>query len=184
MVEPFTSSGQTARMAFSHSRPSRWQTYSARPRYCRPPETAGAPVPEYQLVVELPGYRAIVQERLPGQVKKLDVARLEAMVDANERFAGLLADESGLPAPQLLLHHERGYRSLETYSERTRRLLDRVRELGDVQMSCDDLLHTDYNHTNVLFDEHNRPTGVIDWDQAAAQGDRHFALVKLRYLLA
>jgi hypothetical protein len=145
---------------------------------------SGAPVPEYQLVVELPEYRAIVQERLPGQVKKLDVARLEAMVDANERFAGLLAGESGLPEPELLLHHERGYRSLETYSERTRRLLDRVRELGDVKMSGDDLLHTDYNHSNVLFDEHNKLTGVIDWDQAAARGDRHFALVKLRYLLA
>lgn len=144
----------------------------------------GAPVPEYQLVLELPEYNAIVQERLPGQVKKLDVARLEAMVEANERFAGLLAGQSDLPKPRLLLQHQRGYRSLETYSERTRRLLDRIRNLGNAEMGGDDLLHTDYNHTNVLFDGSDALTGVIDWDEAAARGDRHFALVKLRYLLA
>lgn len=99
----------------------------------------GAPVPEYQRVVELADYRAIVQERLPGQVKKLDVSRLEAMVKANERFAHLLAGESDLSRPRLLLQHERGYRSLETYSERTRRLLERTRRFGEVDMLGDDL---------------------------------------------
>ena len=144
--------------------------------------TRGAPVAEYQLVVALPEFQAIVQERLPGTVKKLNIPRLEAMVDANEQFGGLLAGHPEVPKPRLLLRHERGYRSLETYSQRTRRLLDRVRDLGDVEMHGDDLLHPDYNHTNVLFNDNDALTGVIDWD--LSRGDRHFALVKLRYLLA
>jgi aminoglycoside phosphotransferase (APT) family kinase protein len=47
-----------------------------------------------------------------------------------------------------------------------------------------DLVHTDFNHTNILFDGDGTLTGVIDWDLSTARGDRHFGLVKLRYLLA
>lgn len=144
----------------------------------------GISVPEYQMVVPLAESRVIVQERVRGEVKRLDLARLEAMIEVNEQFADMLADRPDVPAPKLLLRHERGYGPLETYSDRSRRLLDCIRQFGDTEMRGSDLLHTDFNHTNVLFDDDDNLTGVIDWDLSTARGDRHFALVKLRFLLA
>lgn len=143
----------------------------------------GIAVPEYQLVVPLAERRVIVQERVPGEVKRLDVAKLETMIEVNEQFADLLADRPDVPVPMLLLRHERGCGPLETHSARSRRLLDCVREVGEVEMHGTDLVHADLNHTNVLFDDDGTLTGVIDWDLSTARGDRHFGLVKMRYIL-
>jgi hypothetical protein len=73
---------------------------------------------------------------------------------------------------------------LEDYSDRGRNLLRQVHRFGDVEMHGDDPLHSDYNHENVLFDDQGQVTGVVDWAGSARRGDRRFALVKLRYLLA
>ena len=105
------------------------------------------------------------------------------MVETNERFAGVLADRPEVPVPRLL-HHESAYRSLEEYSDRSRDLLTRIRQLGRVEMRGDDLVHADFNPENVLFDDEGTVTGVVDWAGSTCRGDRHFALVKLRFLLA
>lgn len=144
----------------------------------------GLPVPRFDVVVPLADGAAVVQERLPGSVLHPDVARLDAMVEVNERFAGILAGRPDIPVPQLLLRHERGHRSLEQYSDRSRDLLARARRFGDVEMRGDDLVHLDFNTENVLFDADGTVTGVVDWAGSYRRGDRRFALVKLRYLLA
>ncbi len=146
--------------------------------------TRGLPVPRYEVIVPVADRAIVVQERLPGAVMRLDVARLEAMVETNERFAGILADRPDVPVPRLLLRHEKGCRSLERYSDRSRDLLARIRQFGDAEMRGNDLVHGDYNHENVLFDDHGRVTGVVDWAGSTCRGDRRFALVKLRFLLA
>lgn len=144
----------------------------------------GLPVPRYELVTQLEDRVVVVQERLPGRVMRLDPAKLRAMVEVNERFAGVLTDRPDVPALQLRLHDEQWHRRLEDYSDRTRDLLARIRTIDGDAMFGDDLLHTDFNHENVLFDDHGNLTAVIDWDGSAWRGDRHFALVKLRFLLA
>ena len=144
----------------------------------------GIPVPRYDLIVPLAdGSTVVVQERMPGAVGPLDVARLEAMVETNERFAGVLAGRRDVPIPRLL-EHETAYRTLEEYSDRSRDLLTRIRQLGRVEMRGDDLVHADFNPENVLFDDDGSVTGVVDWAGCICRGDRHFALVKLRFLLA
>ncbi len=59
----------------------------------------GLPMPRYEVIVPLADRRLVVQERLPGAVRRLDVAKLEAMVESNERFAGILADRPDVPVP-------------------------------------------------------------------------------------
>jgi aminoglycoside phosphotransferase (APT) family kinase protein len=83
--------------------------------------------------------------------------------------------ESG---PGFCLHE-----SLERYDDRTRRLLDRVREVGRDEpggMTGDDLVHLDFHTGNVLVDEHGELTGIVDWD-GIGRGDRRFGLVTLRF---
>lgn len=155
--------------------------YSARSR--------GVPAPRHELVLGLAdGSVAVVQERLPGiPVDHVDVDVIKAMVEMNERFAGLLADRPDVPTLQLHLRHSGDefprHELLEEYSDRTRRLLRRIREIGnagpDALSGCD-LVHPDYARGNVLGDAEGKITGVIDWNLGAVRGDRRFALVWLR----
>jgi len=161
----------------------------------------GLPVPSYDLIVELPDDLgiAVVQERLPGVpagsmatagagIRRSDVIR--AMVELNERFAGLLATRPDVPPPALYLQHSGPgfciHESLQTYDSRTRRLLGWIREVGRQEPatpSGDDLVHLDFHTGNVLVDSGGQITGVIDWD-GIARGDRRFALVTMRFDLA
>jgi Ser/Thr protein kinase RdoA (MazF antagonist) len=109
---------------------------------------------------------------------------LEAMIALTDRFAGLAGD---LPVPSMyLLESGPGFclhESLERYDDRTRRLLDRVREVGRDEpggMTGDDLVHLDFHTGNVLVDEHGELTGIVDWD-GIGRGDRRFGLVTLRF---
>jgi aminoglycoside phosphotransferase (APT) family kinase protein len=146
----------------------------------------GLPVPRHDLVVELwDGYVAVVQERLPGrQVAEVSVAVVDAFVGMNERFAGLLTDHHDVappPAfPDVALADYGWGDTLGRHSDRSRRLLRRLLELDGgrpFQMAGDDLVHTDFSLENVLFDEQGRVSGVVDWNQGAARGDRRFALI-------
>jgi aminoglycoside phosphotransferase (APT) family kinase protein len=149
----------------------------------------GLPVPRHDLVVELAdGSAAVVQERLPGApTGRVDIGVIEALIAMNERFAGLLVERPDVPIPPLNLRPttppNAGQEILRQHSDRTRRILARIHEIGadePSEMSGDDLLHIDYARSNVLWESPYRITGVIDWNLGIARGDRRFALVGLR----
>jgi aminoglycoside phosphotransferase (APT) family kinase protein len=150
----------------------------------------GLPVPTHELILDLgDGYLAVVQERLPGHhVDMLDQTTVAAFVATNERFAGLLRRHPQVPPPPAFPPDGPGYGAFEDtiggYGRRGRRILARLLELDGGQplrMRGDDLVHTDYSPGNVLFDDEGRVSGVVDWNFGAARGDRHYALVGLRW---
>ncbi|MGA8115919.1 MAG: aminoglycoside phosphotransferase family protein [Actinocatenispora sp.] len=148
------------------------------------------PVPEYQLVVEVPGALAVLQERLPGAItEELDCPLADRMVALNERFRGVLAGTDHAHAELFLDRSGPGFclhEPLAGYDARTARVLDRILEIGRAvppRMTGDDLVHTDFHQQNVLVDADRAITGVIDWD-GAYRGDRRFALVVLRFAVS
>jgi len=150
----------------------------------------GLLVPRHELTVELDnGVVAVVQERLPGtQASHVDAEGVDALVAVNDWFAGLLADRPDVPIPPLNLSRagtgDPRHEMVDRYSDRSRRLLRRIRELGaasPAEMTGTDLVHPDFTVPNVLFDDASQVTGVIDWNNGAARGDRNFALVKLLF---
>ncbi|WP_034262712.1 phosphotransferase family protein [Actinospica robiniae] len=149
----------------------------------------GLPVPRYDLVVDLGDSVVLVQERLPSAPpRRLSPARVDALVEINDRFADALAARPDVPAPQLCLYCSgdpcRRYEVLEAHSPRSRGVLDEIlRIVGrrePASMAGSDLVHVDLTAANVLFDEDDRATGVVDWNLGAFRGDRLFALVKTR----
>lgn len=151
----------------------------------------GLPVPAYDLIAEVPDAVAIVQERLPGSPPaRDDLAVVKAMVELNERFAGLLADRPDLEPPDLYLRHSGPgfclHEPLARYDDRTRWLLSWIRDVGaddGARMTGDDLVHLDFHAGNVLVDEAGAISGIFDWD-GIARGDRRFGLVTLRFGVA
>jgi hypothetical protein len=76
-----------------------------------------------------------VQERLPtAPPRRLTPARIEAIVEINDRFAGALAPRPDVPAPPLCLARGSGssprHDDLEAHSQRTRRVLDEIHRIG------------------------------------------------------
>ena len=144
----------------------------------------GLPVPQYQLLADLPDGVGVVQERLPGRPPEtVDRTLLESLIKLTERFTGLAPD---LPVPSMyLLDSGPGFclhESLQRYDDRTRRLLDWIHEVGRDEpsgMIGDDLVHLDFHTGNVLTDA-GGITGIVDWD-GIGRGDRLFALVTLRF---
>ena len=151
----------------------------------------GIPAPRYELVAELPGATAIVQELLPG-IPPAAVTRrtVESMVEVNRHCRGLLANRSDLPAPSLyLLADGPGFclhGPMAVYDRRTTRLLQAVEEIGAAvpeRLAGDDLVHFDFHPENVLVDASGTVTGVIDWD-GASRSDGVLDLVTLQFDLA
>lgn len=149
----------------------------------------GIPVPRHEVLLPLDnGLVAVVQERLPGKpIVESDAATVDAIVAMNERFAHFLADRPDVPIPPLYLRESGDpvprHEPLEQHSDRSRRLLRRIREVGAQEvheMAGDDLLHVDLTVPNVLFDN-GQITGVVDWNFGVARGDRRFGLVKLLF---
>jgi hypothetical protein len=110
------------------------------------------------------------------------------MLAVNEQFAGLLAERTDVRIPPLFLR-ESGlvvprHELLEGYSDRSRKLLGRIREVGAAEhneMVGNDLVHPDFTVPNVLFDDTGQISGVVDWNLGVARGDRRWALIKLRF---
>jgi Phosphotransferase enzyme family len=150
----------------------------------------GALVPRYELIAELADSSVLVQERLPGAPPdQIDHATIDAIVAANETFAGLLRDRPDVPAPELFLR-ESGqghcvHETLAEYDDRGRKLLAWIREVGSeapATLPGEDLVHWDLVPGNVLMDEAGAVTGIVDWD-GIGRGDRRFSLMKLRFVL-
>lgn len=148
----------------------------------------GLPVPRHDLVVELDDGVVFVQERMPSAPpRRLTPARIDAMVEINDRFADALAARPDVPIPLLCLYCSgdpcRRHEVLANHSTRSRSVLDAILRVGrrePVSMAGHDLVHVDLTAANVLFDENDRATGVVDWNLGAFRGDRLFALVKTR----
>lgn len=148
----------------------------------------GHPVPRHDLVIALSdGRLAVVQERLPGRPPEwVDAGRIDAMVRANDQFAGLLADRPDLPHVLATNTDDDRFRrrALGQHNDRSLRLLRRIEEIergthGD--LPNDDLVHPDYGLGNVLFDASGEISGVVDWNGGAMRGDCRFALLKLSH---
>lgn len=153
----------------------------------------GLPVPRHHLIVPLrDNTAAVVQERLPGApVRHADAGVIDALVAMNDRFAGLLADRRDVEVPPLYLRRSGPaywrHESLARYDDRTRQLLDQIRGIGAAgphEMLGDDLVHRDYTLGNILFNHAGRVTGVVDWNEGVARGDRRFALAGLLFDLS
>ena len=149
----------------------------------------GLPVPRHDLVVDLDDGVVFVQERLPSAPpRRLSPARIDALVEINDRFAGALAARPDVPVRSLGLTRgdvpSRRHEALDAHSPRSRRVLGQILRIGEREphdMVGDDLVHVDLSAANVLFDENDRATGVVDWNLGAYRGDRLFALVKTRF---
>lgn len=147
----------------------------------------GLPVPRHELVVDLGERVVFVQERLP-QVggRRVTPARVDAIADVNERFAGVLISRPDVPLPPMCTGgHEHVRDVVTTYGSQAIETVDRL-----VEFACQtppemargtDLVHTDLSAANVLMDENNVVTGVVDWNLGAYRGDRHFALIAMRF---
>lgn len=152
----------------------------------------GVAVPRHELVVGLEdGFIAVVQERLPGEpLHHVDSVAIDALVECNEAFAGLLQDQPDVPSLRFNLRQEcevseYWHGPLYRYSDQTRGLVEQMCDIGNAQpkrMVGDDLVHVDYNVGNILFAD-NRVTGVVDWNAGVVRGDRRYALVGLSMLL-
>lgn len=162
----------------------------------------GLPVPRIYDVVSLPGgLVALVQERLPGRPMRgrHSPHKIRALIDINERLAGLLGDRHDVPVPSMNLRHSgpaiprfgwhdgTWHEALAGHSDDSRRLLGRIQEIGAAspdRMTGDDLLQLDLNGDNILIDEDGQLTGLVDWNWGVARGDRSLALVHLRLCMA
>lgn len=149
----------------------------------------GLPVPRHDLVVDLDDGVVFVQERLPAAPpRRLTIARVDAIVEINDLFAEALAARPDVPARPLRLHPDGDpsprREALRQYSSRSRRALDEILRVGKgapCHIAGRDLVHVDLTAANVLFDENDSATAVVDWNLGAYRGDRMFALVKTRF---
>lgn len=153
---------------------------------------AGVPAPRYELVAELPGVIAVVQELLPGAPPGTQVSRatIESMAEINARCRGLLAGRDDLPRAALyLLDDGPGFclhEPMAAYDRRTRQLLAAIEEVGaavPAYLAGDDVTHFDFHPENVLVDAAGQVTGVVDWD-GAARANAIMDLCTLRFDLA
>nr|WP_238341681.1 aminoglycoside phosphotransferase family protein [Actinopolymorpha rutila] len=137
------------------------------------------PVPRQEAVVAIDdGSLAVVQERLDGRPSaRVDAAVIDATVAVNERFAGLLADRPDVPIPPMWLRESAPvfprHELLATHSDRSRRLLERIRAIGALEpheMTGDDLVHPDFTFRNVLYDCDGHVSGVVDWNWGVGRG--------------
>ena len=48
-------------------------------------------------------------------------------------------------------------------------------------LAVHDLVHVDLSAANVLFDDEDRATAVVDWNLGVYRGDRRLALVQTRF---
>jgi aminoglycoside phosphotransferase (APT) family kinase protein len=147
----------------------------------------GLPVPRHDLVLAVDEDVIVVQERLPGSPPvQVTPVVVDAIVELNDRFAGVLADRPDVPILPLCLDRSGDpyprHEVLAEHSDRSRRILDAILKIDEPrEMSGDDLLHIDLTGPNILFDDTGAITGIVDWNLGAYRGDRHLALVKTRF---
>lgn len=152
---------------------------------------AGLPVPRHDLVVELEHGVAFVQQRLPsGPFLKFSEAQVDAILAVNERFAGAGALVTDVPPisewflPEGLRSYDRVMALSAEYGERAHSVVSHLVNIALANQDLlrgDDIVHVDLNAANVLFDERNHATGVVDWNLGIFTGPRDLALIQTRF---
>jgi len=167
--------------------PGQFEAVARRVRLLR---EAGVPAPPTTVVTDGADVM-LVHDYLPGRSDPaLTSPLVEHLIDIVGREAGL-ADESAEHWPELIRtsltdgfagYCEHG--SLQTFSEGSQALLDRVRRVGRDpvvrRLPAPDLVHYDLHTGNVLSDDELRVSGLIDWDGVRA-GDRVLDLANLTF---
>lgn len=154
-------------------------------------QARGLPVPRHELVVDLGDRVVFVQHQLPmGPSRQLTVKRIEGLVEINERFAGAVACLPDVPSVTEWFRPAGGdgRQIVELVPEGDRRASDVVNEIvrliteapRDV-LAGHDLVHVDLSAANVLFDEDDSATAVVDWNLGVYRGDCRLALVQTRF---
>ena len=150
----------------------------------------GYPLPRYVAAGWYGGHVLAVQEWADGRQRDdLDRSMVEALVElARRHHAG--AGRDGAAFRAWLVGSLRtgcdGYclhAPLERHDARTRLLLGRVREIGrrlnPVDVPAGGIVHRDFHHRNVLWDD-GRVSAVVDWEDSGP-GDPAFDLVTLAF---
>jgi aminoglycoside phosphotransferase (APT) family kinase protein len=148
---------------------------------------AGYPAPTLELAAPAGEALALVWKLLPGiPVTHMTTALLDQALALNDLQANRLASLPAIPAVRLYLTSDGPgfclHQPLREHSSRTRALERWITATGSSypdQLSGDDAVHCDYQHTNLLADG-DLITGVVDWD-GAGRGDRRLDLVTLRF---
>lgn len=155
-------------------------------------QSRGFPVPRHELVVDLDDRVAFVQERLhQGASRTLTTKRIDGIVEINERFAGALTDLSDVP-PVAQWFQQDGVdprHILDLVPQHDRRARDVLGEIIDLTTTAsgaelltgNDLVHVDLSAANVLFDEDDSATAVVDWNLGVYRGNRLVALIQTRF---
>ena len=151
----------------------------------------GLPVPRHDLVVDLGDSVAFVQQRLPSRsTRKFSETQVDAICAINDRFAGAAAavtevlPVSGWFLPDGRRTHDRVLGLAKGEGQRAATVVDdlvAVAEANFDRLGGDDIVHVDLNAANVLFDERDRATGVVDWNLGIFTGPKDLALVQTRF---
>ena len=150
---------------------------------------SGLPVPQHLHVVDVGTTVHLVQERLEGEPSKtVTPAVIDAVVEANDRFADLLVGHHEVPTLPLCLRDSGDpyprHEVLAAHSARSRAILNAIQTIGQdhpEDVGGNDVHHVDLDLSNVLFDESGSVVGVVDWNLGVFRGDRNQALVKTRF---
>lgn len=165
--------------------------YSALLPSLRELQRRGAPVPSYLEAIPCSGgvlsAQSVLRGRSQDRVSPGVVAELWAAVSA----------QAGLPAPPppgesswgafvargLADRADERHEALRSWSERSKRLLERVQAAGvgldPAEFPSGDLVHLDLHTDNVLV-EGDHLTGIVDWEGACA-GDLRYDLVQFAF---
>jgi hypothetical protein len=150
----------------------------------------GYPAPKYVASGRAEGGVYSIQSVLPGTpLQSVSGSLVPQVLELNALQAGrALPGEHTWPAPVIdaVLYGGTGFcllESLQTYSSYTAELLrvlqTTVRRYADAQYATGDVVHFDFNPSNILVTA-SWLTGVIDWEGTCA-GDRVFDLATLLF---
>ena len=147
----------------------------------------GYPAPRYHLPVAFDGGVAVFQDAVDGEWRDdIDAGLVETALMLNDMQAGGADQRTGWRdyIVQTLTEGADGYclhETLRNHSPETRLVLEWVESVGKSvgALPCDDLVHLDFHHRNMLRVGH-RLSAVVDWE-GCMPGDRAFDLITFSF---